>query len=135
MPIDYEIDSEQRLVTARGRDTLTHEDILCYQLGVWSRPDVAGYDELIDMTGVAAIVLPSIEEVPKLANLSALMDTPSSATRLAIVARDDHAFALGRMYETYRGLDPRSTKQVRVFRTLPEALVFLRPEPASPDPP
>jgi RimJ/RimL family protein N-acetyltransferase len=29
------------------------------------------------------------------------------------------------MYQTYRGLDPRSTKQVEVFRTLPEALSFL----------
>jgi hypothetical protein len=31
------------------------------------------------------------------------------------------------MYETYRGLDPRSTKEVRVFRSAPEALAYLRP--------
>jgi len=127
MPIEYDIDSQRRLVTAWGHGTVTHEDVLCYQLGVWSRPDVAGYDELIDMTGVAQIALPSIEDVPRLANLSARMD-PSSASRLAIVAHDDYAFALGRMYETYRSLDPRSTKQVQVFRTLPQAEAFLRSE-------
>jgi hypothetical protein len=41
------------------------------------------------------------------------------------VAKEDIAFGIGRMYETYRNLDPRTTKPMRVFRTLPEAMAFL----------
>lgn len=129
MPIDIKIDHELRLVTARGRGTFTHADVIDYQTGVWARPEVAGYDELIDMSEVEEIALPSMDAVPRLADLSARMDPPSGSSKLAIVAPDDFAFALGRRYETYRGLDPRSTKQVRVFRSMPEALAYLRPAP------
>jgi len=41
------------------------------------------------------------------------------------VAPADLVFGLGRMYETYRGLNERSTKEVAVFRTRPEALDWL----------
>ena len=127
MPIEYEIDHEQRLVKARGRGTLTHEDVFGYQREIWSRAEVAGYDELVDMSGVEAIDLPSVEEIRNLAGLSATMDSGGSTSRLAIVAPDDYAFALGRMYETYRALDSRSTKQVAVFRSRKDAMAFLRP--------
>ena len=126
MPIDFQIDHEHRLVTARGRGTFTHEDVLGYQMGVWGREDVAGYDELVDMSDVEEIALISMDAVPRLAGLSARMDHREKKSRLAIVAPSDFAFALGRRYETFRGLDPRSTKEVRVFRSLPEALIYLR---------
>jgi len=125
LPIDFDIDHERRLVTARGRGTVTHEDVYAYQLRVWGKADVAGYDELVDMSGVEEISIPSMDSIPRLADLAARMDPPDMSSRLAIVAKDDFAFALGRMYETYRGLDPRSTKEARVFRSLPEALAYL----------
>ena len=125
MPIDFDIDHERRLVTARGRGTVTHEDVYAYQLRVWGKADVAGYDELVDMSGVEEISIPSMDSIPRLADLAARMDPPDMSSKLAIVAKDDFAFALGRMYETYRGLDPRSTKEARVFRSLPEALAYL----------
>lgn len=131
MAIDFEIDHERRLVTARGRGTFTHEDVYAYQTQVWGSSAVEGYDELIDMTDVQEIQMPSMDSVPRLADLAARMDSPDKASKLAIVAKDDFAFALGRMYETYRGLDPRSTKEVRVFRSLPEALAYLSPSTSS----
>jgi hypothetical protein len=136
VPLDYEIDYARRLVTARARGVLGHEDVISYQLGVWSKPEVAGFDELVDMTEVVEIAIPSMDAIPRLANLAARMDPPSRKSRLAIVAPTDYVFALGRMYETYRGIDPLSTKEARVFRTMAEALAFLRPEAApSPKPP
>jgi hypothetical protein len=45
--------------------------------------------------------------------------------RLAIVAPDHLAFAIGRMYGAYREMHPLNTKQVEVFRTMQEALHFL----------
>jgi hypothetical protein len=60
--------------------------------------------------------------------MSAAMDPGQSLARFAIVAGEDLAFGLGRMYQAYRGLDARSSKQVGVFRALAEALAFLRVE-------
>jgi hypothetical protein len=110
---------------AKGHGTLTHEDILGYQRGVWSIPELAGYDELMDMSHVEHIALPSTERIRELARLSADMDAPTSTSRFAIVAPTDLAFGLGRMYATYRSLDDRSTKQVSVFRSREAALAFL----------
>jgi hypothetical protein len=125
MPIEYRIDSRRGLVVATALGTLTDEDVFGYQREVWSRPDVAGYDELVDMSQVERIVLPSADRVRELAAFSAGMDDPSPGSRFAIFAPTDLAFGLGRMYETYRGLAGGGTKQVGVFRTLAEALVFL----------
>jgi hypothetical protein len=125
MPIEYTIDHERRLVIAQAKGTLTDEDVFRYQRDVWSSPGVDGYNELVDMRQVEDIDLPSVDRIRGLATFSAGMDARSSASRFAIVATTEIAFGLGRMYETYRGLDDRSTKEVSVFRTLEEAQAFL----------
>ena len=125
MPIEYTIDHGRRLVIAKANGTLTDEDVFGYQQEVWSRPEVDGYNELVDMSQVDSIDLPSVNRVRELANLSAGMDNRSSASRFAIVAPTQIAFGLGRMYEAYRNLDDRSTKEVGVFRSRDEALTFL----------
>lgn len=123
--IEYRIDHDRRLVLAEGHGTLTDEDVFAYQREVWSRPDVAGYDELMDMTHVTEIALPSMERARELAKLSARMDAPHTASKFAIVARSELAFGLGRLYESYRELEQKSTKEVAVFRSMPEALNWL----------
>jgi hypothetical protein len=86
---------------------------------------VAGYDELVDMSRVEHFAEPSSESVRRLAELSARMDPPAASARFAIVAPQDVAFGLGRMYETYRALNQRSTKQVAVFRDRAAATRWL----------
>lgn len=125
MPIEFTIDHARRLVTATARGTLTGEDVFGYQRDVWSRSDVQGYNELLDMREVAEIDLRSIDNMRALAELSASMDVPATSSKFAIVATSDEAFGLGRMYETYRRLEGKSTKQVGVFRTLTEAYAYL----------
>ena len=127
MPIEYTIDHTRRLVAATARGTLTGEDIFGYQKDVWSRPEVSGYDELMDMTDVEKIDLRTVDRIKQLAELSASMDTTAAQSRFAIVAPGDYAFGLGRMYESYRRLEGRSTKQVGVFRSHAEAMAFLEP--------
>lgn len=130
MPIDYEIFHDRRLVAARGRGVFTHQDVVGYQQDVWSRHDVAGFDEVIDMTAVERIDLPSADAVRQLAALSASMDDPEALSKFAIVAPQDIAFGLGRMYEAHRAMNPRSAKEVGVFRTMAEALAWLGRMPA-----
>jgi hypothetical protein len=125
MPLTHRIDHRLRLVLAWASGTLTDEEVFGYQEDVWSRPDVAGYDELVDMTAVEHIALPSIRRVLDLAALSAGMDAKSPVSRFAVVAPRDFEFALGRLYGAHRELDSRTTKQVSVFRSRPEALAWL----------
>jgi hypothetical protein len=125
MPIEYSIDHARRLVIARGRGTFTDADAFGYQHDVGSRPDVAGYDELIDMTAVEHIALPSIGRIRQLAELGARMDSGSAPSKFAIVAPDNIAFGLGKMYKAFRSLDRRSMKEVGVFRSFADAYAFL----------
>ncbi len=125
MPIEFTIDHARRLVTATGRGTLSGPDVYGYQRDVWSRADVQGYNELLDMREVEHIDLPSIDNLRALAGLAASMDSPATSSKFAIVATSDEAFGLSRMYETYRHLEGKSTKQVGVFRTLTEAYAYL----------
>ena len=124
------IDPARRVVIGTCQGVLTDDDVFTYQREVWSRPEVAGYDELIDMSKVERIEFVSTSRLRDLAELSAGMDPPSTATKLAIVAPRDLEFAIGRMYEAYRGLNARSTKQVCVFRTMDEAHAWLWPAQA-----
>lgn len=124
MSIAVQIDHTRKLVLGRCFGQLKDEEVFNYQMCVWSRPDVAGFNELVDVTEVKDIELYSVNRVRDLAIKAAEMDHPTS-TRFAIVAPDDLAFGLGRMFETYRGMEKGSTKDVGVFRTHAEAFEFL----------
>lgn len=131
MPLRYQIDDENRLVLARGYDVLTDQEVFEYKQSVWSLPRVAGYDELVDVGDVKRIDFPSTERLRELARLSAALDVlPPS--RVAIVAADLVSFEIARMYEVFRKLDKRSTRDVSVFRKEEEAIVWLKqPRPAA----
>lgn len=126
MPINYRIDYQRRVVVACGYGVLTTAEVFDYQRAVWSQPEIAGFDELVDMTHVASIDLPSAQRIQDLASMSARMDRPDTMSRFAIVAPGDLEFGLGRMLQVYRNADTRSTKRIGVFRSMPEALAFLQ---------
>jgi hypothetical protein len=125
MPIRYNVDHERKVVFAEGSGTFTDADVFGYQREVWSRPDVHGYNELIDMTAVERIEQPTPERIEQLAALSAEMDAISRSRRFAIVAPTTIAYGLGKMYQAMREMQDRSAKEVGVFRTRDEALAFL----------
>ena len=112
-------------MVARVHGAMSDEETFGYQRRVWSDPEVAGYDELVDMTAVGAIQLPSSARARELAALSASMDIPGPETKMAIIAPTDEAFGLGRMFEMMRELQPGSRRKVGVFRTEAEAMAFL----------
>ena len=125
MPIEYTIDHEHHVVRTRGSGVLSDDDVFAYQRDVWTRPDVAGYDELMDMTNVGRIALPSIDRIRDLASLAVKKDDPARVSKFAIVAPGDVAYMLGRLYKGIRAATRGSARKVGVFRTLPEALEFL----------
>jgi hypothetical protein len=125
MPIEYRIDHDRRRVLAEGHGYLTAEEVFRYQREVWSRPDVAGYDELMDMSDVREVKEASSERMRTLAELSGKSDPPGGTSKFAIVAPQALMFGLGRMYQAYREMNPRSTKRVSVFRDRAGALRWL----------
>lgn len=127
MPIDYDIDHARRLVMACARGVMSDVEVFAYQRNVWTRPDVAGYDELMDLTEVEQIAAPSPAgpRLSQLADLAAAQDQPASAGKLAIVAPSPLTFGMARMYQAHRELNERSTKRLGVFRAMDEALEFL----------
>lgn len=125
MPIEYWIDHDQRVVIARGHGVFTDEDAFGYQRDVWSQLEVHGYNELVDMTDVEDIPMPSNERIQELAKLSAGMDASGSPSEMAVVAPTRLTFALGHIYGMYRRIEKQSTKRVSVFQTMEEALTFL----------
>jgi hypothetical protein len=121
MPIEYEIDSASKLVTARVTGILTHDDINGYQHDVWTRPELEGFDEIVDVSEVESIAYESGRRVSETASLAASTDSKKHPSRLAIVAITPVAYGLARMYQTYRETTPGSTKLVKVVRSLAEA--------------
>ena len=125
MPIAYRIDHDNKVVLARGYGLFTPGDVFHYQTTAWSDPGLAGYNELIDMAHVTEVSLPSAQRIQELASVAARMDAAEVRSRFAIVAPTDLAYGLGRMFKVYREADERGSKEVGVFRTLDEALMFL----------
>ena len=126
MAIIYCIDHERRIVLARGYGAFTDDDVFQYQHAAWSGSETAGFNELVDMTLVTDIQLVSIHRVHDLALTAADMDAPPPrSSKLAVVAPDDFAFGMGRMYEAYRELHPDTRKEVEIFRVMADALAFL----------
>ncbi len=127
MPFEVTVDRARRLVIARASGVIGDADVFGYQHEVWSQPDVAGYDELVDMTGAEKIEPPPPGRVRALASLSAKMDAPGTMSRLAIVAPRSFAHGLGIMYEALRELAVEgATKEVEVFRSRDDAEQWLR---------
>jgi hypothetical protein len=125
MPLRYAVDDEHRIVITTGYAVLTDQELFEYKQSVWSRPEVAGYDELLDAREVEKVDIPSAERLRELARLSAAMDV-NVPSKVAIVASDPVTFGIARIYEILRELDPRSTREVSVFRAVEEALVWLK---------
>jgi hypothetical protein len=139
MPLEYRIDQARRVVFATATGLLSDQDLFTYQREVWSRGELAGYDEVVDFGAVEDLVLSSGDRLRALADLASTMDVPGASSRLAIVAPQDFAYGLARMFETYRTMNQHGSKVVSVFRSMQAALDWLGfespGEPAGGEPP
>jgi hypothetical protein len=125
MPLEYRIDQERRVVFATAGRILSDEDVFGYQREVWSRSDLAGYDEIVDLSPVEDLVMSSGDRVRALAELASSMDAQGAPSRLAIVAPHDLVYGFARMFETYRTMNQKGVKAVSVFRSMRAALDWL----------
>ena len=132
MPITYEIDRSQRIVFTKAVGILTPQDVFAYQREVWSTPELRHYDECIDMSDVTSVEGATEMNMKALAALSVQTDDPAQPSKLVIIASEKLHFGLARMYETYRSLERKHSRQVAIFRTREEALRWLTRESTAP---
>src|SRR5262249_44887285 len=71
MPLRIRLFPEQHLVLASGHGKVTDDDMFRYQHEFWTRRDVAGFDEIVDMTQAEDFDLPTPERLRELADVSA----------------------------------------------------------------
>jgi len=132
MPIEYRVDEVGRIIFATPKGTMTPEDMMRYIKEIGSRPELKNFNELVDMRGVDRVEHGSAWKVREMAGQAAEMDEPGGLpTRLAIVAEQDHHFGLARMYQAFREANPKSTREVRAFRSYDEALRWLSGQASS----
>jgi hypothetical protein len=98
-----------------------------HQQSVGADPSVAGYNKLADLRDVTACSV-TPDGLRRLASIAAGMDDPNRHSKLAIVTSTNTGFGLARMYEAYRELHPRSTREVSIFEDIESALAWLYPD-------
>jgi hypothetical protein len=125
MPLSYEIDHARKIIFTRASGILTPQDMFAYQKDVWGKHSLRSFHECVDMNDVTEIVGATEENMLSLASLAVQSDDPVHPTRLAIIARENLHFGLGRMYEAHRSMLPGQTRQVAIFRSRADALRWL----------
>jgi len=93
MPLRIRVFAEQHLVLATGHGKVTDDDIFRYQHEFWTRRDVAGFDEIVDMTQADEFDIPTPERLQELAEVSAGLDPPRPADALWVPGGDPGSLA------------------------------------------
>ena len=119
-----EIDKEHSRVLTTWGPVVTDAALMDYQKSVWSDPAVRGFDELIDFRGLDKIEV-TTEGLEAVAHAAAGMDEQIEPSRFAIVIRDTLSFGLSRMYEAFREMHAKSSRQIMIFHHLEEAIGWL----------
>lgn len=128
MPAEHKIDTNRKLIVTVWMGEVADDELIkaltAYQRTIKSRPEYAVLDEIVDFSKGNNYHL-SISGIQRLVELAASTDIPGTKTKLAIVVNTPVAYALARMYQTYRGFIPSGTKILRVFRTYDDACTWI----------
>ena len=130
MPVSFQADASKRRIFAQASGAIGQQDLFAYQKDVGLNPELAGFDELLDLALVESLLDIRLDNLKALAHYAASMDDPKQPSKFALVAPQDLFFGLGRMYESLRESAPNASRQVAAFRTRAEAEAWLDAPPA-----
>jgi len=126
MPAFYKIDAERRLVVSSASGVFSLADARSHQDRLSQDPDFdPSYSQIADFTYCAEFDL-SAEDIRTLAQKPVF----SSRSRRALIAPNDLAYGLGRMFAILR--ENEGETGIRVFRKLEEALDWVFSERTAP---
>ena len=122
MPMTYTIDRAQNLVRATGTGVLTDEDVMAHRQAMAAEPLFSPQmRELSDVRQVTAFQLtPTGIRIMVAADVK--MTALGGMHKLAIVAEENVAYGMSRMYQT---LGEPNIRIVGVFRSYEEAAAWL----------
>lgn len=126
MAVTCHIDPGKRRMVGLAAGTLDENDLFAFQQQSGALPD---YDAILDGSAVEDLQDVNLFNLKRLAAVAAAMDVPGQPVKLAIVAPRDLFFGLGRMYESIREGNPRTSRKVGVFHTRAEAESWLDASP------
>ncbi len=121
---EHRVDHKRRRVITVWGPVVTDDSLLHYQRTVWGDDAVSGYDELIDFRGLEQVEVSS-DGLRRVAIEAASDDAGRHGHRFAIVVGTDLTYGLSRMYELLRTSQASSSRIVRTFKVLDEALAWL----------
>jgi len=127
MPMDIWVEPDQPLRRAVAHETLTDRDLLEAWGDVLADPEYdPELDNLVDMSGVRSfeVTAAGAQRLADVMAMCAKAPAPGVRPRVALVASDDYAFGVLRIYEMYR---EHQGAQARFFvaRSLEEARCWL----------
>jgi hypothetical protein len=127
MNVRVQRDPERGLRVHRFFGRITFHDLLATMAeGGVAEPDRSGRNALWDFTQAFPAVSP--EELERLADLAGQLPGGAACPQAAIVAADDLAFGLARVYSGR--VNSKSAGEVRIFRTREEALQWVASPPS-----
>jgi hypothetical protein len=119
-------DAERNVLFVSFEGLISDEDLVKYAQRIATSPAIPpGHGELVDLRRVEVGEVHS-HTLRRIAELFAGADRTPERSRVAIVASDDVAYGLSRMYQAFRSESPLD---LRVFRAMNEARAWLGLEP------
>ena len=120
MAFEYSVDMERRLVLVQISGAITRDEMFaCTDALKKDSRLTSEFSELVDLRGLTTVEAITPDDVRTIAAGSL-----SPAARRAIVASDNAAFGLSRMFESLRGAKG-APDRTGVFRTMREAEAWL----------
>src|SRR5262245_279296 len=122
MPVEYEIDANRRLIRTRCIGPVTIAEVIAHFHTLKADPRLPGQpDVLLDFSRLTAF--PDRDQIRSVAREVRDLAPKISWRNCAIVAPEDLAFGIGRMFEMTSEPSFRATM---VFRSLADAEVWLQ---------
>jgi hypothetical protein len=118
VPASYAIDAKQKLVTSRLWGAVTEDEVYDHNRRLRTDPAFdPGYRQLVDMTGITKVVVPT-----EMINKTSIDQFFNRGTPRAFVASSDATFGMARMF----ALQAEGTGQtIEVFREMAKAEAWL----------
>jgi len=128
MPASHTIDTERNLITTvwsgEANDAEMCDSLTKYQQDIRSDPEYCSYNEIVDFSKASGFKI-TTEGLRKLVQIASAGDNQEFRTKMAIIVSAPVAYGLARMYEVYRSLIPKVSKEIRIFRQYESALDWL----------
>jgi len=129
MPAKHHIDDTVHIITTTWRGDATDSELLDslkkYQTNIQCKPEYLNYNEIFDLSKANNVRL-TINGLINIGLIASNIDYLFIHKKLALIVNSNLVFGFARMYESYRNMGIKSSKKIRVFKNLENAIEWTR---------